>query len=176
MTDPANSLVRNSSWTAVRVLLTLTLAGGLIPVVGLAILSLSSTRPATLGIRSGTLAACPNSPNCVSSLAAESPYVVAPISFDGEPEVAMRNVIDIISRMDGIRIVANDDNYIHCEFSTPIFRFVDDLELLLDRDNSVIHFRSASRVGHYDFNANRERVDKIRHEFEVAVEKTTSTN
>jgi uncharacterized protein (DUF1499 family) len=176
MTEPATSPVRNSSWTAVRVLLTLTLTGSLISVVGLAFLSIGSTRPTTLGIRSGTLAVCPGSPNCVSSLAAGSPYVVSPIFFDDAPEVAMQNVLDIISRMDGVRIVANHDNYIHCEFSTRLFRFVDDLELLLDRDNAVIHFRSASRVGHYDFNANRERIDKIRHEFEVAAEKTTSTD
>ena len=171
MTEPATSLVRNSSWTSVRALLTLTLAGSLISVVGLAFLSIGSTRPTTLGIRSGTLAVCPGSPNCVSSLAAESPYVVSPISFDDEPDVAMQLVLNIVSRMDGVRVVTNDDNYIHCEFSTSLFHFVDDLELLLDRDNAVIHFRSASRVGHYDFNTNRERIVKIRREFEVAAEK-----
>ena len=43
--------------------------GFLLPVMGLALLSLSAGRPSTLGITAGRLAACPDSPNCVSSLA-----------------------------------------------------------------------------------------------------------
>ena len=46
------------------------------------------------------------------------------------------------------------------------FRFVDDLEFYLDRLEKKIHVRSASRVGKYDFGANRRRVEAIRRAFD----------
>jgi len=50
---------------------------------------------------------------------------------------------------------SSEDGCIHCELSSPLFRFVNNVEFLLNTDESVIHFRSASRVGHYDFGLNR---------------------
>jgi uncharacterized protein (DUF1499 family) len=41
-------------------------------------------------------------------------------------------------------------------------RFVDDVEFLLDEGKSVIHVRSASRVGHSDLGVNRKRIEAIR--------------
>jgi uncharacterized protein (DUF1499 family) len=46
-----------------------------------------------------------------------------------------------------------------------IFRFVDDVEFWIDAKNQVIHFRSASRVGHSDLGANRARMESIRKAF-----------
>jgi uncharacterized protein (DUF1499 family) len=59
----------------------------------------------------------------------------------------------------------NEENYIHAEFTSLVFRFVDDVEFLFsqERDGEVsIDIRSASRVGHSDFGVNRKRMEDIR--------------
>ena len=52
---------RHMLWAVIGVI------GILLPVAGLIFLSLSAKRPSTLGITDGRLAACPDTPNCVSS-------------------------------------------------------------------------------------------------------------
>ena len=146
-------------------ILTIGLTGGLLSIAGLVFLSLGATRPSNLGVRNGTLAVCPDSPNCVSSLTNSQSHAMSPISYESGSKTAMLTVLDVVSDMDGVRVVSTEDGYIHCEFSTSLFRFVDDVEFLLDSDESVIHFRSASRVGHYDFDLNRRRMNEIRQRF-----------
>ncbi|MFK7778444.1 MAG: DUF1499 domain-containing protein, partial [Gimesia sp.] len=48
------------------------------------------------------------------------------------------------------------------EFRSLCFRFVDDVEFLIDSGQNMIQVRSASRVGHSDFGANRKRIESIR--------------
>jgi uncharacterized protein (DUF1499 family) len=57
-------------------------------------------------------------------------------------------------------------NYIHAEFVSAIFRFVDDVEFLFDDHQKVIQVKSASRVGYYDLGVNRRRIEKIRKQFD----------
>jgi len=40
-------------------------------------------------------------------------------------------------------------------------RFIDDVEFLIDEDEELVHFRSASRVGRSDLGVNRKRMSKI---------------
>ena len=175
MIDSGMRCVKFGGWKFVQVLLALVLTGSIVAVAGVAFMSRASTRRTDLGNRDGTLAVCPDSPNCVSSFATESMHFIPPITFDGQPKAALQTVVDIVSGMDGVRIVAKDDDYVHCEFSTPIFGFVDDLELVLDCDESVIHVRSASRVGHSDFGVNRKRVYEILRKFDGADSGSTHT-
>ncbi len=42
---------------------------------------------------------------------------------------------------------------------------MDDLELLFDPVNQVIHVRSAARTGTYDWGVNARRVERIRADF-----------
>lgn len=149
-------------------ILTIGLTGALLPVVGLVFLSLGATRPSNLGVHNGRLAVCPDSPNCVSSQTRSPTHSMPPITYDGDSATAMQTLLDILSGMDGAQVVSSEAEYIHCEFSTPMFRFVDDVEFLLDADKSVIHFRSASRVGHSDFDNNRQRMNEIRSRFTEA--------
>jgi hypothetical protein len=58
--------------------------------------------------------------------------------------------------------------YARYEFATPLLRDVDDVEFLLDAGERVIHVRSASRVGHADLGANRNRIERIREQFSAA--------
>lgn len=59
-------------------------------------------------------------------------------------------------------MIEADEHYLHFEFTSRIFRFVDDFELLLNEEQKIIHIRSASRVGYSDLGVNRKRVEKIR--------------
>ena len=62
-------------------------------------------------------------------------------------------------------IVSESEDYIQAEVRSLIFRFVDDLEFYFPTGETVIHVRSASRVGNYDLGVNRKRVEEIRRRF-----------
>lgn len=146
--------------------------GFLLPVAGLALLSRSARRPSSLGITDGRLAACPNSPNCVSSLATTKDQHVAPFpletqqhSGENDEEVsrrALERLAAIVAAMPRAQVVRQTDDYLHAEFTSSVFRFVDDVEFHIDRSAGVIQCRSASRVGRSDLGVNRQRVEAIR--------------
>ena len=70
------------------------------------------------------------------------------------------------------RIAEDDGYYVHAEFRSRVFRFVDDVEFLLDDATGQIYFRSASRVGRSDLGVNRRRMEAIRDAFASATEGT----
>lgn len=140
----------------------------LLPITALAMMSLFSRRPANLGVTDGHLAPCPKSPNCVSSQADDPRHRVEPLSCSGDPDTAFKRLEQVIRRMPRAKIVAADEGYLHAEFTSRLFRYVDDVELLLDPDKRVIHIRSASRAGYSDMGANRQRVEAIRRRFREA--------
>jgi uncharacterized protein (DUF1499 family) len=74
----------------------------------------------------------------------------------------MQRIKDLVAEMPRTKIVIVEDNYLHVEFQTAFFRFVDDVEFLIDTEEQVIHFRSASRVGYSDMGVNRRRMERIR--------------
>jgi len=63
------------------------------------------------------------------------------------------------------KIVTEKEDYIHVEFRSAIWRFVDDVEFYLGDDGETIHVRSASRMGRSDMGVNRKRVERIREKF-----------
>jgi len=105
---------------------------------------------------------CPDSPNCVASQSPDEAHYIAPLSYQGELAQAREALLSIIQSMARANIVTAEDNYIHAEFTSLVFRFVDDVEFYLNADNKTIEVRSASRKGHYDFGVNRNRVEAIR--------------
>ena len=60
------------------------------------------------------------------------------------------------------RIAAEGPGFLHAEFRSMIFRFVDDGDFVVDEAAGVIHVRSAARVGSSDLGVNRRRVEEIR--------------
>jgi uncharacterized protein (DUF1499 family) len=54
---------------------------------------------------------------------------------------------------------------LHAEFRSAIFRFVDDVEFMVDPESQRIHARSASRVGYSDMGVNRRRMEEIQAAF-----------
>jgi uncharacterized protein (DUF1499 family) len=125
----------------------------------------SGSRPANLGVADGTLAPCPDSPNCVSSESKDAKHFIDPIPYEGTLEGARGTLISVIESMQRSRIVTHDPTYIHVEFTSAVFRFVDDVEFSFDDAAKIIHVRSASRVGYSDFGVNRKRMETIRRTF-----------
>jgi uncharacterized protein (DUF1499 family) len=121
----------------------------------------TGVRP-TLGVRDGKLTPCPASPNCVSSQDSAAAHSVEPLHFDGPPLQAMERLKLIVGGMKRTKIVTGTGHYLHAEFTSALFRFVDDVEFVLDEQTGVIHVRSASRVGYSDLGVNRKRVEAIR--------------
>lgn len=109
-----------------------------------------------------SLAPCPRTPNCVSSLAEDAVHAVEPLPFSGDSEPVMNRLLALVSAMPGARIQSAQGPYLHATFMSRFFRFVDDLELLADTADSVVHIRSASRKGSWDLGANRHRVERLR--------------
>ena len=72
----------------------------------------------------------------------------------------------MINSMRGSIIITQDVLYWHAEFTTQLLRFIDDVEFYFDGSQSLIHVRSASRQGYWDFGVNRRRVETIRSAFE----------
>ena len=119
-------------------------------------------RPASLASRQGRLAPCPSSPNCVSSFADDELHRIAPLPFSGPAAAAIDSLAGIVRSLPRTSVKAATETYLHAEFKSAIFRFVDDVEFLADEAAGVIHIRSASRVGSSDLGVNRKRVETIR--------------
>ena len=103
---------------------------------------------------------CPAQPNCVSSLTGEGRRAVAPFAYAGSPETAWARLREVVRTLGG-RIQYEEYGYLWATFHTPVFRFVDDLELGLDAANRLIHVRSASRLGYSDLGVNTRRVARL---------------
>lgn len=129
-----------------------------------------TTRPPDdLLATSGRLAPCPKSPNCVSSLAEDKSHRIAPLAVLGTADAALERVIQTIEAMPRARIVTSGKGYLHAEFTSRLFRFVDDLELIYDDSLPGFQVRSASRAGYSDMGANRKRVEALRAGLAAAV-------
>jgi uncharacterized protein (DUF1499 family) len=138
----------------------------LVPVIFLAVQSALAKRPDNLGVHNGRLADCPASPNCVCTQSPDPQHHIEPIPFKGPPSEMVKRIKGAITSVPRTKIISENENYIHAEATSLIFRFVDDVEIFVDKDAQQIHFRSASRVGHSDLGANRSRMEKIRAAFQ----------
>ena len=132
---------------------------GFIVLIVMAIMS--QKVPKTLGLKDGKLAPCPESPNCVCSEQVQSSdkkHFIQPIQADKALWAKFKTII----QEQGAEIITDDGNYVHATFSTPVFHYVDDVELRFDEAAGLIHVRSASRMGRSDFGVNRARVEKLK--------------
>jgi len=119
------------------------------------------TRPDGLGLTNGHLAPCPDSPNCVSSQTEDGYHSMEPILLEIPVEKAQEVLLGILQEMDRVEIITVEPGYIHAEATSRLAGFVDDVELVVDEADGVIHYRSASRTGYRDMEANRERMVEI---------------
>ena len=69
----------------------------------------------------------------------------------------MSQIKQVIEGMPGAKIKQQSPEYLYAVFTSKLMRFKDDVEVYLDHENKLIHFRSASRVGYSDLGVNRKR-------------------
>ena len=121
-----------------------------------------------LGMNSIELMPCPETPNCVSSQAVDEQHYIQAITYKGTHSEAHDRLLQIINSEKRTSILTTQANYIRVEFTSALFRFVDDVEFYFPQQQAgekIIHVRSASRVGHSDLGANRKRIEHIRNQF-----------
>lgn len=109
-----------------------------------------------------TLIACPNSPNCVSSIATDANKLAAAFDLtDAEPSTFQAKLVSAIEADGGV-VKEVREGYVWATYTSSVFRFVDDIEWLLNSDATAFDVRSASRVGYSDFGVNAKRVERLR--------------
>ena len=110
---------------------------------------------------SGRLQPCPSSPNCVSTLAQDTDHHMTPLPYRIDRATSRRLLLAVINAMPRSTLVVEEEHYLHFEFRSRVFGFVDDVEFVFDDEASLIQFRSASRTGYSDFGVNRRRMTTI---------------
>ncbi|MGB3761016.1 MAG: DUF1499 domain-containing protein [Rivularia sp. (in: cyanobacteria)] len=127
----------------------------------------SGTKPDNLGVNNGKLAACPNSPNCVSSQSPSSDetHFIQPLKYTSTTDKALTDLKNVIESEDRTKIIKESSDYLYAEFKSALMGFVDDVEFYLDSSTNTIHVRSASRLGQSDLGVNRKRIETIRTKF-----------
>jgi uncharacterized protein (DUF1499 family) len=112
------------------------------------------------GLVDGRLRDCPPAPHCVSSLATGARHRIEPVWLL-DPQQGWARLVETVRASDRTTVVSADDRYVHAEVASPWRVYTDDLELLRS-DGGRVDVRSTSRLGYYDFNVNRERVEALR--------------
>jgi uncharacterized protein (DUF1499 family) len=141
--------------------------GGLITVFILT--SVSGAGVESPGVRESKLAPCPDSPNCVSTQSELKRHAMKPLPYLQTRDASRERILSILKGMKRMEIVKLTESHIHAEFRTALWGFADDVEFLLDDTARVVHFRSASRVGYYDFGLNRRRMKEISEKYKKSL-------
>ncbi|CAI8600805.1 unnamed protein product [Vicia faba] len=147
-----------------------------------AIFNLSGKKPEYLGVQksSSALALCPATKNCVSTSenVGDLIHYAPPWNYNPEGrkspvsrEEAMEELIEVIesTRPDKFtpRIVERKEDYVRVEYQSSILGFVDDVEFWFPPGKGpIVEYRSASRLGNFDFDVNRKRIKALRQELE----------
>ncbi len=116
--------------------------------------------PKTTGLINGELQPCPKSPNCVNCQAQDEEHSIQPLPYI--PGKSLDLIESFLFANYNAVVVAKTPTYMHVVVTTPVCRFKDDLEFLVDEKAGVVCVRSASRVGYGDGNTNRTRIEKLR--------------
>lgn len=135
---------------------------GLITVFAAVLVSQNLKKPTHLGVVNGELAPMPSKPNAVSSQTDQSDKKVAPLPFKESPEQTMTAIKNSLASLGNNEISQERSDYIYTVFTTPLMRYHDDVEIYMDNDARLVHFRSQSRAGYSDMGVNRKRYEAFR--------------
>lgn len=129
----------------------------------------NSRKPA-LGVQSnGELAPLVNKPNCVSTFA-EGEKAVAPLTMSKDLESTVLAIEAALQKLGNVRVLTQDGNYIRALATTKLMRYKDDIEILIDEDARLVHFRSSSRAGYSDMGVNKARYDEFAKHYSEATQ------
>ena len=126
------------------------------------LLGCSGSLPSSIG----NFAPCPKSPNCVSTKSSDQEHWIKAIYYKMQKEKAKEILLDIVKKMPGTYVKVNQYNFLHIEFTSSLFGFVDDVEFYFEEEG-VINFKSASRLGYSDLGVNRKRMENIGKKFSL---------
>ena len=130
---------------------------------------LQGKAPTDLGVKQGRLKGLPSTPNCVNSQAdlypdhAQRKYAsIAPLAVRGDGPTTMARLKGIVEGTKGAKLITSGPDYVYAQYTTPLMKYVDDVEFWFDPTANAIQVRSASRLGKSDLGANRKRIEAIR--------------
>lgn len=115
-----------------------------------------------LGVQLGHLSPCPVTDNCVLSQDTDAKHAIAPIPYHVDRDTARQTLLKVLAVVPRTEVLEKKENYVYAISKSRIFKFVDDVEFYFPPNESVIHMRSASRVGESDLGVNRRRLEQIR--------------
>lgn len=118
------------------------------------------------------LAPCPDSPNCVSSLATNESQRVDPLQVAETRKASMTRLQSLLRQLPRAEFDVVGQSRIQARFTSRLLRFVDDVTFYV-REDGVVEVRSASRVGYWDLGANRRRVESLREQLAESNERTS---
>ena len=128
-----------------------------------------SSPPTDLGVHGGKLKPPSVTDNSVSSQAALYPdnpqhqaAQIAPLPLRGDGPMTIAKIRAVVETMAGAKVVKGDADYLYAQYTTPLMKFVDDVEFWYDPTAQAIQVRSASRVGKGDLGVNRKRIEAVR--------------
>ncbi|TFE02939.1 DUF1499 domain-containing protein [Jeotgalibacillus salarius] len=113
-------------------------------------------------LKNGQLLPLSDKPNNVSTQTDDSEKRLEPLPYRGSRDESKQRLKSILESMDKIVIKNENENMIYAIETSSFFKFKDDVDFLFSDDEQVIHYRSASRVGHSDFGVNKKRMKTIR--------------
>ncbi len=130
---------------------------------------LSGSAPGDLGVRDGKLKGLSATDNSVSSQAGLYPdhpqrkyATIEPLPLRGSGADTVARLRGIVERMDGAKLIKSESDYLYAQYTTPLMKYVDDVEFWFDPVAQVVQVRSASRLGKGDLGLNRKRVEAVR--------------
>ncbi len=119
--------------------------------------------PTNMGLQQGQFAACPASPNCVSSfqfdVEDEHHFPIYGLA-DGHQEF-WNSLTKAVAALPRTTILSQQQPYLYAQSHSRVFGFVDDVQVYWDVSNQRLYFYSASRVGYSDLGVNRARLEQL---------------
>ena len=93
-------------------------------------------------------------------------YGLKPLNFDKDIKYVETEITKIIESKPRMKIINQQDGFIHAVDITPFFRFYDDIAIKIFQDSgkTTIWIHSQSRLGYYDLQVNEKRVQMLHKE------------
>ena len=125
-------------------------------IIGVRMIAQRAPRPDRMGVVSGRLVSCRDKPNCVSTFEGAEPF-----AYEGSRDQARDALFAVLAEWPRTELIQTGNDYIHVEFRSRIFSFIDDGEFYLPDGDNVIHYRAAARTGNSDLGVNTARMENI---------------
>ena len=121
-------------------------------------------RAHSTGLTPSGFTPCPSPPRCRSSDAPadDERHAIAPLRLRPQAVDAWPAAVRAADALPRSQVVDRRPDYVHLEIVSPWGWYVDDLELQHRPAQGVIAIRSSGRIGWYDFDVNRDRIELLR--------------